>query len=92
MRSEARWFVLTPRERRALSSNTRVPYCAAARELLPQFDTGCWSLYSLDGSNASTTYHAYHVRLLRRLAALDGDPLWRQTADRWADYQRRGGC
>ena len=65
---------------------------AAARELLPQFDTGCWSLYSLDGSNASATYHAYHVRLLRRLAALDGDPLWRQTADRWADYQRRGGA
>jgi len=65
---------------------------AATRELLPQFDTGCWSLYSLDGSNASDSYHAYHVRLLRRLARLTGDPLWQETAGRWAGYQRRGGC
>jgi len=65
---------------------------AATRELLPQFDTGCWSLYSLDGSNASPSYHSYHVRLLRRLARLTGDPLWQETAGRWAGYQRRGGC
>lgn len=65
---------------------------AATRELLPQFDTGCWSLYSLDGSNASPSYHSYHVRLLRRLARLTGDPLWQETARRWAGYQRRGGC
>jgi len=64
---------------------------AATRELLPQFDTGCWSLYSLDGSNASPSYHSYHVRLLRRLARLTGDPLWQETAGRWAGYQRRGG-
>lgn len=63
----------------------------ATRELLAQFDTGCWSLYSLDGASASPTYHAYHVKLLRRLARLDGDPLWRETAVRWAGYQRRGG-
>ncbi|MGH3092450.1 MAG: peptidoglycan-binding protein, partial [Gaiellaceae bacterium] len=30
---------------------------AAARALLPRFDTGCWSRYSLDGAPASTTYH-----------------------------------
>jgi hypothetical protein len=65
---------------------------AATRELLPQFDTGCWSLYALDGSNASESYHAYHVRLLRRLARLSDDPLWGETAGRWAGYQRRGGC
>jgi hypothetical protein len=63
----------------------------ATREQLPQFDTGCWSLYSLDGSNASPSYHSYHVRLLRRLARLTGDPLWQETAGRWAGYQRRGG-
>lgn len=65
---------------------------AATRELLPQFDTGCWSLYSLDGSNASPSYHSYHVRLLRRLARLTDDPLWQETAGRWAGYQRRGAC
>jgi hypothetical protein len=64
---------------------------AATRALLPQFDTGCWSLYSLDGSNASPSYHSYHVRLLRRLARLSDDPLWQETASRWAGYQRRGG-
>jgi hypothetical protein len=64
----------------------------ATRELLPQFDTGCWSLYSLDGSNASPSYHSYHIRLLRRLARLTDDPLWQETAGRWAGYQRRGGC
>jgi hypothetical protein len=63
----------------------------ATREQLPQFDTGCWSLYSLDGSNASPSYHSYHVRLLRRLARLTGEPLWQETAGRWAGYQRRGG-
>lgn len=65
---------------------------AATRELLPQFDTGCWSLYSLDGSNASPSYHSYHVRLLRRLSGLDDNRLWRDTAGRWARYQRVGAC
>lgn len=65
---------------------------AATRELLPQFDTGCWSLYSLDGADASPSYHSYHVRLLRRLSSLRDDPLWRETAGRWAGYQRRGPC
>ncbi|MGH3113322.1 MAG: D-glucuronyl C5-epimerase family protein, partial [Gaiellaceae bacterium] len=64
----------------------------ATRELLPRFDTGCWSLYSLNGVDASPSYHSYHVRLLRRLARLTGDPLWQETAGRWAGYQRRGGC
>lgn len=63
----------------------------AAREQLPQFDAGCWSLYSLDGANASTSYHSFHIKLLRRLVRLDDDPLWRDTANRWAGYRRRGG-
>jgi D-glucuronyl C5-epimerase C-terminus/Putative peptidoglycan binding domain len=64
---------------------------ASARDLLPQFDTGCWSLYSLDGASASPSYHDFHIKLLRRLARLDEDPLWRETANRWAGYRRRGG-
>ena len=65
---------------------------AAARERLLQFDTGCWSLYSLDGANASPSYHTFHIKLLRRLSRLDDDPLWRETANRWAGYRRRGPC
>ena len=63
----------------------------AARTLLPQFDTGCWSLYSLEGSPASLHYHTYHVGLLHQLAAETGDPFWKQTEDRWRGYLSSGG-
>jgi hypothetical protein len=64
----------------------------AARNLLPSFDTGCWSRYSLNGHPASASYHAYHVQLLRRLFATTGNPLWRETAARWAGYQQNPSC
>ena len=64
---------------------------AAARALLPAFDTGCWSLYSLGGSNASLHYHRYHVELLERLAARSAWPGWAATAARWKEYESRGG-
>jgi hypothetical protein len=64
---------------------------AAARALLAQFDTGCWSLYSLGGSPASLGYHTYHVDLLGKLAAETGDPLWKQTQDRWQGYLAASG-
>ncbi len=63
----------------------------AARTLLPQFDTGCWSLYSLGGSPASLHYHTYQVDLLHQLAAETGDPFWKQTEDRWRGYLSSGG-
>ena len=52
----------------------------AAHALLPSFDTGCWSRYSLNGQPASPGYHSYHVQLLRRLYATTHDPLWQQSA------------
>jgi hypothetical protein len=57
---------------------------AATRALLPRFDRGCWSLYSLGGAPASPHYEAYHVRLLEQLTARTGDPLWAAVARRWA--------
>jgi hypothetical protein len=60
----------------------------AARRLLPQFDTGCWSRYSLVGGEADLHYHAYHVQLLRRLAATRLHPIWKHTADRWSRFLR----
>jgi hypothetical protein len=63
----------------------------AARALIPQFDTGCWSLYALGGSPASLHYHTYHVDLLHQLAAETGDPFWKQTEDRWRGYLSSGG-
>jgi hypothetical protein len=59
----------------------------ASRSLLPQFDKGCWSLYSLGGGNAPPVYHHYHIRLLGQLAAQDAGGPWREVARRW-----RGSC
>jgi peptidoglycan hydrolase-like protein with peptidoglycan-binding domain len=64
----------------------------ATRTLLPQFDTGCWSRYSLGGSPASVHYHTYHVSLLKQLADVTGDPVWGTTASRWQGYLQAGAC
>lgn len=61
---------------------------AASRALLPRFDTGCWSRYELGGGDASVHYHAYHVQLLRRLAATRANPIWKRTATRWSRFLR----
>jgi peptidoglycan hydrolase-like protein with peptidoglycan-binding domain len=64
----------------------------ALHRLLPRFDTGCWSRYSLGGAPASRSYHAYHVQLLRRLFSVTGDPLWRRYADRFGRDLRAPSC
>jgi hypothetical protein len=53
---------------------------SAAVTMLPRFDTGAWSLYSLGGAEAPLKYHTYVVSLLERLAQLD------ETRTQWADY------
>jgi len=55
----------------------------AAMNLLPHFDRGCWSEYSLDGNAATEAYHRYHVALLGLLAERSGEPVWGETARRW---------
>ena len=65
---------------------------ASAQALLPEFDTGCWSRYSLGGSPASLHYHSYHVSLLEQLAEQSGEALWRDTAARWQGYLDAGQC
>ena len=55
----------------------------AARRLLPSFDLGCWARYQLGGAAASLHYQTYHVELLRRLAAIRAEPIWRRTYLRW---------
>jgi peptidoglycan hydrolase-like protein with peptidoglycan-binding domain len=62
----------------------------ATRALLPRFDTGCWSRYSLDGAFASLHYHTYHVSLLRQLARSTGDPAWTDAASHWGSYLGAG--
>jgi hypothetical protein len=55
----------------------------ATRRLLPLFEVGCWARYQLGGPAASLSYQAYHVDLLRRLAATRTEPIWRETYARW---------
>jgi hypothetical protein len=82
-------YVDTTRDLDAATTVERMT--VATKALLAQFDTGCWSLYSLGGSSASLHYHSYHVRLLKQLAAVTGDPLWTTTAARWQGYLQSGG-
>ena len=62
---------------------------------LPQYDTGWWSLYSLMRSAsgqphlATLKYHEFHIAQLRVLAAMFSEPLFKATAARWADYERK---
>ncbi len=59
---------------------------ASAQALLPRFDTGAWSLYSLGGPEAPLEYERYVTDELRQLAARDRK--WRDAATRFAAYLR----
>jgi hypothetical protein len=61
----------------------------ASLAVLREFGTGCWSRYSLGGADASRHCHAYHVQLLRKLAMIKRNPLWREVRDRWTRYLER---
>ena len=58
---------------------------ASASSLLPRFDTGYWSLYSLGGSEAALNYHSYVVSLLRQLAVQTGETTWSDWQLRFDD-------
>lgn len=60
---------------------------AAAESLLPRFDTGYWSLYSLNGNESPLSYHDYVVQLLKKLAARTGDATWSDFATRFQSYE-----
>ena len=62
---------------------------STAEALLPQFDTGYWSLYSLKGKEAPLSYHDYVVTLLRRLATRSQDTTWSDYADKFHSYEQQ---
>jgi hypothetical protein len=59
----------------------------AAARLLPRFDTGYWSLYSLHGDDSPLDYHDYVITLLRKLGARTGEASWGETAERFHAYE-----
>jgi D-glucuronyl C5-epimerase C-terminus len=56
----------------------------AAVAMLPRFDTGYWSYYSLAGVPAPLSYHEFVVQLLQKLAP--EDPSFAAAANRFAAY------
>src|SRR6266516_6821710 len=62
---------------------------AAAVGLLPRFDTGYWSLYSLGGDEAPLDYHQYVVRLLGILSKRTLDPTLTTYAQRFGNDLRQ---
>ena len=63
----------------------------AAARLLPRFDTGSWSLYSLRGSPAPVHDHLSVIDLLGALAEQTGMPIWSRYAHRFTRYAARRG-
>lgn len=60
---------------------------ATAQRLLPRFDTGYWSLYSLAGGESPLEYHTYDIQLLKKLAARHPDGPWAEVAERFTAYR-----
>ena len=56
-----------------------------AAAMIPRFDTGYWTHYSL-GREAPLRYHVYVIQILRRLALRTGEEFWRTTAVRFDGY------
>jgi hypothetical protein len=59
---------------------------ATARTMLPDFDTGHWSRYSLH-VESDLHYQDYVISLLKSLARRTGDSAWQEAADRFALYE-----
>jgi hypothetical protein len=59
----------------------------AAAALLPRFDTGYWSLYSLNGKESPLGYHDFVVSLLRKLASRTDDATWGDFATKFQSYE-----
>src|SRR5205085_1495199 len=60
---------------------------ASAQRLLPRFDTGYWSLYSLAGDESPLEYHTYVIQLLNKLAARHPEGPWADVAARFTEYR-----
>jgi D-glucuronyl C5-epimerase C-terminus len=60
---------------------------ASAQRLLPRFDTGYWSLYSLAGGESPLEYHTYDIQLLNKLAARHPEGPWAEVAARFTEYR-----
>ena len=68
------------------ASNYAARLLAAAKAMLPDFDTGHWSRYSLE-YESDLHYQDYVIMLLKSIAKRTADPAWQAAADRFALYE-----
>ena len=61
----------------------------SAAAMLPRFETGYWSRYSLGGAESPLEYHDYVVYLLDRLAGQTDDAFWSDALARFRAYSRQ---
>jgi hypothetical protein len=59
---------------------------ASAKAMLPRFDTGYWSRYSL-GAQSDLNHQDYVVSLLKLLGTRTGDTTWTDMADKITAYE-----
>ncbi len=59
---------------------------AASKTMLPQFDTGHWTRYSL-GVASDLHYQDVVIGLLKKLGTRTGDPVWTDDAQRFQLYE-----
>ncbi|MGI8606952.1 MAG: D-glucuronyl C5-epimerase family protein [Gaiellaceae bacterium] len=70
-------------DRNAVAFAARMRRTAVA--MIPRFDTGYWTRYSL-GRESALKYHLFVIRILRRLARVTGEQFWGATAVRFDGY------
>ena len=54
--------------------------------MLPRFDTGHWSRYSL-GAESTLGYHDFVIDLLKTLKRTSDDPVWTDALQRFQLYE-----
>jgi hypothetical protein len=57
-----------------------------ARVMLPRFDTGHWSRYSL-GAESTLEYHDYVIDLLKTIRRTHDDPEWTEALERFEAFK-----
>lgn len=59
-----------------------------ARTITPKFDTGSWSLYSLDGQKSDAHYHQLTITFLDKICDYTGEDVFCKTRDRFKSYAK----
>ena len=60
----------------------------ATIERLPEYDTGDWSSYDRVGNRSSKHYHDIHIKQLKLLYDITGEPIFKKFQEQFQSYNR----